>query len=149
LPVTKSAQKRVRGNERKRLGNKPMRSLCKSNITKAERLIFLGELEAAREAVAVAISSLDKAAEKGIIHPNNAARRKSRLVKKLNQAQAQAPAPAAETKPKAAEPKPKAAKAKPKAAKAKPKTAKAKPKAAKPKPKTAKKPSPAKLDSEG
>jgi small subunit ribosomal protein S20 len=121
-------------NERKRLGNKPLRSLCKSNITKAEKLIFLGELEAARGAVAVAISSLDKAAEKGIIHPNNAARRKSRLTKKLNQAQAQAPAPA-ETKPKAA--------------KAKPKAAKPKPKTAKPKPKAAKKPSPEKLDSEG
>ncbi len=155
MPVTKSAQKRVRVNERKRLGNKPIRSQCKSNVTKAERLIFLGELEAAREAVAVAISSLDKAAEKGIIHPNNAARRKSRLVQKLNQAQAQAPAPAvtkpkaAETKPKAAKAKPKAAKAKPKVAEAKPKAVKAKPKAAKPKPKTAKKPSPKKLDSEG
>ena len=41
----------------------------------------------AKEAVVVAISSLDKAAEKGIIHPNNAARRKSRLMKKLNEAQ--------------------------------------------------------------
>jgi small subunit ribosomal protein S20 len=38
--------------------------------------------------VAVAITSLDKAAEKGVIHPNNAARRKSRLMKKLNEAQA-------------------------------------------------------------
>jgi len=33
-----------------------------------------------------AVSSLDKAAEKGVIHPNNAARRKSRLMKKLNEA---------------------------------------------------------------
>jgi len=36
--------------------------------------------------VVAAISSLDKAAEKGVIHPNNAARRKSRLIKKLNEA---------------------------------------------------------------
>jgi small subunit ribosomal protein S20 len=88
LPVTKSARKQVRVSERKRLRNKSIRSLCKTNITKAERLIFLGELEAAQKAVATAISALDKAAEKGVIHPNNAARRKARLMKKLNEAQA-------------------------------------------------------------
>jgi small subunit ribosomal protein S20 len=87
LPGSKSAQKQVRVAERKRLRNKSMRSLCKTSITKAERFIFSGELEAAGKAVAVAISALDKAAEKGVIHPNNAARRKSRLMKKLNEAQ--------------------------------------------------------------
>lgn len=90
MPGSKSAQKQVRVTERKRLRNKSITSLCKTNITKAERLIFSGELEPAREAVAVAIASLDKAAEKGVIHPNNAARRKSRLMKKLNEAQAAA-----------------------------------------------------------
>jgi small subunit ribosomal protein S20 len=44
-----------------------------------------GHLEEAREAVHVAVSALDKAAEKGIIHKNNAARRKSRLMRRLNQ----------------------------------------------------------------
>ena len=88
MPVTKSAQKQVHVTERRRLRNKPVHSLCKTNIAKAERLIFSGELELAREAVVAAISSLDKAAEKGIIHHNNAARRKSRLMKKLNEAQA-------------------------------------------------------------
>ena len=86
MPVTKSAQKRVRANKRKRLRNKSVYSLAKTNITKAERLIFSGELESAQGMVIEAISSLDKAAEKGIIHPNNAARRKSRLMKKLNEA---------------------------------------------------------------
>ena len=86
MPSRKLAQKQVRVAERRRLRNKPIRSLTKTNITKAERLIFSGELEEAQKAVVVAISSLDKAAEKGIIHPNNAARRKSRLMKKLNQA---------------------------------------------------------------
>jgi len=88
LPGSKSAQKQVRVTERKKLQNKSITSQCKTNVTKAERLIFSGELEAAREAVTVAITSLDKAAEKGVIHPNNAARRKSRLMKKLNEAQA-------------------------------------------------------------
>ncbi len=87
MPRTKSAQKQVRVAQRRQLRNKSVRSLCKTNITKAEGLIFSGELESAREAVAAAVRSLDKAAEKGIIQPNNAARRKARLMKKLNQAQ--------------------------------------------------------------
>jgi small subunit ribosomal protein S20 len=87
LPITKSAQKAVRVSERKRLRNQPIRSQCKTVVTKAEKLIFSGKLDDAGKAVNDAISTLDKAAEKGIIHPNNAARRKSRLVKKLNSAQ--------------------------------------------------------------
>lgn len=147
MPNIKSAEKRVRVTEKKRLRNKSVRTMCKTNITKAERLIFLGDTAAAQEAVAVAITSLDKAVEKGIIHANNAARRKSRLMKKFNELQAQSPAPApAPVKPKAAKPKPKPKAAKPKAAKAKakPKTkaseakTKAKPKATKAKPKAAK-----------
>lgn len=84
----KLAQKQTRVAERRRLRNKSIRSRCKTNITKAERFIFSGELESAREAVLAAISSLDKAAVKGVIHPNNVARRKSRLMKKLNKATA-------------------------------------------------------------
>ena len=87
MPHTKSAQKQVRVAERRQLRNKSIHSLCKTNITKAEKLIFSGELELAKQAVVAALSSLDKAAEKGVIHPNNAARRKSRLMKKLNEAQ--------------------------------------------------------------
>jgi len=92
LPRIKSAQKQVRVAGKRQLRNKSVRSLCKTNITKAEGLIFSGELEAAKQAVAEAIISLDKAAEKGVIHPNNAARRKSRLMKKLNEAQSLPPA---------------------------------------------------------
>jgi len=77
----------MRVSERKQLRNKSIRSLCKTNVTKAEKLIFSGELEGAQKAVVAAVSSLDKAAEKGVIHANNAARRKSRLLKKLNEAQ--------------------------------------------------------------
>ena len=68
--------------------NQPIRSQCKTSITKAEKLIFAGKLEEAQQAVTDAISTLDKAAEKGVIHANNAARRKSRLMKKLNGTQA-------------------------------------------------------------
>lgn len=86
MPATKSAQKQVRVAERRRLRNKSVRTRCKTSITKAERFILSGKLEAAQQAVTAAISCLDKAAEKRIIHPNNAARRKSRLMQKLNQA---------------------------------------------------------------
>ncbi len=86
MPNTRSARKQVRVTQRRRLRNKSIQSLCKTNITNAERLIFSGELELAQEAAVAAISSLDRAAEKGVIHPNNAARRKSRLMKKLNEA---------------------------------------------------------------
>ncbi len=88
MPQTKSAQKDVRASKKRQLRNKSIRSLCKTKITKAEKLIFSGEPESGREAVVAAISALDKAAEKGVIHPNNAARRKSRLTKRLNKAKA-------------------------------------------------------------
>lgn len=86
MPSSKSAQKQVRAAKRRQLRNKSVRSQVKTNISKAERLISSGEVEAGRQAVITAISSLDKAAIKGIVHQNNAARHKSRLMKKLNQA---------------------------------------------------------------
>ena len=96
MPKIKSAQKQVHVAARRELRNKSVRSLCKTNITKAEKLIFSGELELAQKAVATAVTSLDKAAEKGIINPNNAARRKSRLLKKLNEVQSLSSASSAE-----------------------------------------------------
>jgi small subunit ribosomal protein S20 len=93
LANTKSAQKQIRVSQRKRARNKPVQSQTKTLITKAEELIFSGEVEQAQGAVIAAVSSLDKAVGKGILHSNNAARRKSRLMKKLNKAQ---PQPAAE-----------------------------------------------------
>ena len=87
MPITKSAKKQVGVDERRRQRNKSVRSLCRGNVVKAGRVISDGDFEAAREAVAVAVKSLDRAVAKGVIHANNAARRKSRLVKKLNQAE--------------------------------------------------------------
>jgi small subunit ribosomal protein S20 len=57
----------------------------KSSV-KAEQIIAGKELEPAKDAVKRASVALDKAAHKGIIHPNNAARHKSRLMKKFNAA---------------------------------------------------------------
>jgi small subunit ribosomal protein S20 len=83
---TPSALKRVRQSLRRRAVNRRTRSEAKTLVQRASE-IALGRTDGAGpEAVAAAISALDKAAEKGIIHPNNAARRKSRLMTKVNAA---------------------------------------------------------------
>jgi len=86
VPNTKSAKKQVRVSQRRQQRNKPVRSQAKTMVNKAEEIVFSGKLDEAHSAVTTAVSSLDKAAQKGVIHPNNAARRKSRLLKKLNKA---------------------------------------------------------------
>lgn len=83
---TKSAKKRIRSNARKHERNTTYRSRVKTMVKKAEQAIFSGSPDEAT--IREAISTLDKAAVKGIIHKNNAARRKSRLMKKLNAATA-------------------------------------------------------------
>jgi len=83
---TPSALKRVRQSLRRNAVNRRTRSEAKTLVLHASE-IALGRAEGdGPEAVAAAISALDKAAEKGIIHPNNAARRKSRLMTKVNAA---------------------------------------------------------------
>jgi small subunit ribosomal protein S20 len=84
LPNTKSAEKHMRAAQRRQARNKPVRSRAKTMVSKAEASIFSGQLERAGTDVVAAVSALDRAADKGVIHPNNAARRKSRLMKKLN-----------------------------------------------------------------
>jgi small subunit ribosomal protein S20 len=74
------------------LRNKNVRTRVKTDIGKAERLIAAGKLEEAQRAVAAASSQLDKAGVKGVLHSNNAARRKARLVDKLNKAKSAKPA---------------------------------------------------------
>ncbi len=85
----KSAQKAARVAQRKAERNRPIRSSVKTYVTKARRLILENDLDAAQEAVKKATTALDKAAQKGVFHPNNAARRKSRLMKSINQKLAQ------------------------------------------------------------
>jgi small subunit ribosomal protein S20 len=73
----------IRVAERRRLRNRTVKSAVKTFVRKAERGI-IAAAEDTNAMVVVAISKLDKAASKGILHPKNAARRKSRLMKKLN-----------------------------------------------------------------
>lgn len=79
----KSAIKRMRQNEKRRLHNRLFRGRARTEVKKARLAIESGELENARAATQDAVTALDKAASKGIIHKNNAARRKSRLMKQL------------------------------------------------------------------
>lgn len=81
----KSQIKRNKQNAKRRMRNRNYRGMARSFIRKAELAIETGEKEVREESVKRAIVALDKAASKGIIHKNNAARRKSRLMKKLNQ----------------------------------------------------------------
>ena len=87
---TQSAVKRIRSSERQRKINQVHRSRARTYVKRARRLIASGQIEEAEAVTQDALSALDKAAQKGIIHKNNAARRKARLVKQLNQAKRQA-----------------------------------------------------------
>lgn len=83
----KSALKRIRSDARKRLRNRMVRSRTRTFDKKAHAALQGDDLDAARAATLAAIRELDKAVSKGVLHRNNAARRKSRLMKRLNQMQ--------------------------------------------------------------
>lgn len=79
----KSQIKRNRQNIKKRTRNRFFRGAARTAVKQAREVIDSGKKKNAAESVKMAISVLDKTAEKGVIHKNNAARRKSRLMKKL------------------------------------------------------------------
>jgi len=80
----------MRQSLRRRARNRVVRMTARTEIKDANALIAAGNLVEAEQAVRVAIRALDKAAEKGVIKKNNAARRKARLMNKFNQAKAAA-----------------------------------------------------------
>ena len=84
MPSAKSA----RVSERKKEMNQPVRTRAKGFVARARRLVEAGDLEGALAASKDAIIALDKAAQKGVIHENNAARRKSRLIRSINKLEA-------------------------------------------------------------
>ena len=79
----KSQIKRNRQNEKRRVRNRVFRGAARTAVKKAQLAIETGKPVESKAAVVEAISALDKAAQEGTIHKNNAARRKSRLMKKL------------------------------------------------------------------
>lgn len=80
----KSALKRFRQSEKRRIHNRVYRNRVRTLVKKARTTIIAGnDLDAAKETTRAAIRDLDMAASRGTIHPNNAARRKGRLMKQL------------------------------------------------------------------
>lgn len=84
MPSAKS----TRVAERKRLKNIPLRNRAKTFVRNAKLELAANDLEAAQKSVDLAVVALDKASQKGAIHRNNAARRKSRIMSQLSQAKA-------------------------------------------------------------
>jgi small subunit ribosomal protein S20 len=84
LTGNKSAEKQERAGKKRRLRNRVATSQIKTVVTKARQSVAGKDQPTAKTAVADVVKALDKAASKGIVHPNSAARRKSRLVKQLN-----------------------------------------------------------------
>jgi small subunit ribosomal protein S20 len=86
LANTRSAIKRIRSSERKRKVNQVHRTRARTYVKKTRGLIAAGRLDEAATMAEQAYGALDRAAQKGVIHTNNAARRKSRLMQQLNKA---------------------------------------------------------------
>jgi small subunit ribosomal protein S20 len=89
MPNTRSAQKRMRQEEKRRLRNRTVKSEVRTAVTKARTAIDSAAAEPqTEETIRTAIRELDSAVSKGVLHRNNAARRKSRLMARLHKAEA-------------------------------------------------------------
>lgn len=83
MPNTKSAEKRVRQNERRRLVNRRNLSRLRTAIKKFRRLLLEKKVDEARQLLPHVYGVIDRTSQKGVIHANTAARYKSRLTKHL------------------------------------------------------------------
>jgi small subunit ribosomal protein S20 len=89
MPNLKSAKKRVRIEEKRRARNHSVKAKVRTFVTRARSTMASNpDAPETVEAIRDAISSLDSAVTKGVIHRNNAARRKSRLMARLHKLQA-------------------------------------------------------------
>jgi len=80
-----SSEKAARVGERRRLRNRNVRTATRTFVRKAEAAVATQDPTNAEQDVRRAVKALDQARQKGILHKNNAARKKSRLMAKLNQ----------------------------------------------------------------
>ncbi|MDR2615979.1 MAG: 30S ribosomal protein S20 [Oscillospiraceae bacterium] len=83
MPNIKSASKRVLVSQEQNRRNRAARSALRTSLKKLDAAIAAGEVSAAREAYGAAVKTVDRAASKGLIHKNNAARKKSAMTVKL------------------------------------------------------------------
>ena len=80
---SKSAEKRIRQNETRRLKNRALMNALRTQVKKAREALAAGDAERAKAVCAATGRALDKAAARGLIHRNNASRHKARLAKAL------------------------------------------------------------------
>lgn len=85
MPTHKSAFKRMRQSEKRRIYNRSYRSRTRTFVKRARAALESGDVNAAEVSVREAIKDLDKAATRGVLHKRNVARRKGRLMKQLAQ----------------------------------------------------------------
>jgi small subunit ribosomal protein S20 len=89
MPNIQSAKKRMRQEEKRRARNKAVKSTVRTYVTRARAaIVTAADDPQTEEAIRAAVSELDSAVSKGVLHRNNAARRKSRLMARLNAAKA-------------------------------------------------------------
>ncbi len=85
MPVTKSAKKRMRQTVTRTARNRRLKSTVKTAMRRFEEAIQGGDAELARTRLIAAVRRIDQAAARGVLHKNNAARKKSRLTRLFNQ----------------------------------------------------------------
>lgn len=112
MPNKAAAAKYLRASQRRRMRNKPVRTYARTTVRAALDAIedaadarqdgAAADWEQAEERIRQAVSALDRAAQKGVMHANTAARRKSRLLRRFHRAQN----PEAESKRRVAAPEP-------------------------------------------
>ena len=86
MPNHKSAKKRVRQSERRRLTNRSNRAELRTSIKKLRTVLAGGNAKEIGSQLPVTVAEIDKAVQKGVLHRNAAARHKSRLTARANQA---------------------------------------------------------------
>ena len=94
MPNSRQAKKRLRQDGKRTLRNKMHQSRLRTHLRRAREALAAGDAKVAADAVRLASSYLDRASKTGIIHDNEAARRKSRMQKQLNAMSAPATASA-------------------------------------------------------
>lgn len=88
MPNIKSAMKRVKTSEKAAQRNRVVKTRMRNSIKKFEVAIEGGEKDNLQQLYLAAVSNVDRAASKGVIHKNTSARKKSQLTRKLNEANA-------------------------------------------------------------
>lgn len=90
MPSTPSAAKRQRQNAKRRMHNRITKKIIKTTSRKALATVAANDLPQAEEVYRAAVAKIDKAGARRVLHPNTAARRKSKLARQYNAALAKA-----------------------------------------------------------